>query len=138
MSLLFMCIKQRGFIKKTLYSYNFGWFLCEFITIFFCYQDPIPRFLNWVRIRIQPNDTVPTGSGSRSETLLYTDETILFTDWTILFTDGPFFTDGTVLFTDGPFFLLTGPFFLLTDRSLLTGRSFYWRDLSDLLMGPLF
>jgi len=33
----------------------------------FCYPDPDQRFLKWIRIR--PNDTDPTGSGSGYETL---------------------------------------------------------------------
>ena len=31
---------------------------------FFCYPDPDQSFLNWIRIR--PNDTDPTGSGSET------------------------------------------------------------------------
>ena len=57
-----MCVKpNKIFHKKNMNSYNFCWFLCEFITIFF-------------PTRIRPNDMIPTGSGS--ETLLYT---VLFT-----------------------------------------------------------
>ena len=44
--------------KKIWYSYNFGWFLCEFITI--SDPDPDPRFLMWIRIR--PNEVDPGGS----------------------------------------------------------------------------
>ena len=50
MSLLFMFIKQK--------SDNFCRVLSEFITIFFCYPDPDPRFL------IRPNEVDPGGSGS--------------------------------------------------------------------------
>ena len=48
--------------------YNFGRFVCKFITFFFGYPDPDQRIL--MRIRIRANDTDPTGSGS--ETLLAT------------------------------------------------------------------
>ena len=46
------------FLKQKLYSYNFGLFVCEFITIFLYYPDSDQRFLEWIRIR--PNDTDPT------------------------------------------------------------------------------
>ena len=67
-SLIFAYIKQnqRLPLKKKIIFYNFGWFVCELITIFFWYPDPDQRFL--MRIRILPNDTDPTGSGS--ETLI--------------------------------------------------------------------
>ena len=49
-------------IYELLFTYLFfGFFLCGFIKIFFCYPDPDQRFLKWIRIR--PNDTDPTGSG---------------------------------------------------------------------------
>ena len=60
LSLLFAYIKQ----NKKIYFYNFGLFVREFITIFFRYLDPDQRFLKW--IRIPPNDTDPTGSGSET------------------------------------------------------------------------
>ena len=44
MSLLSMCIKQKV-ISKKMYSYNFGWFLCEFITIFFAFR--IRNHVSW-------------------------------------------------------------------------------------------
>ena len=73
--------KINYFFKKKLYFYSFGWFVCEFITIFFWYPDPDQRFL--MRIRIRPNDTDPTGSGS--ETLLniyvYLTELLPFPFW---------------------------------------------------------
>ena len=57
MSLLFM------FLKSISYNLgNLGWFICVLIKI--CYLEPDPRFLKWLRIRILPNDTDPTGSGS--------------------------------------------------------------------------
>ena len=31
--------EKRWFKKKILYSYNFDWFICEFITIVFCYPS---------------------------------------------------------------------------------------------------
>ena len=62
--------KISDFFLKKLYFYNFGWFVCEFIAIFYRYPDPDQRFL--MRIRIRPNDTDPTGSGS--ETLRETIE----------------------------------------------------------------
>ena len=55
-----------------LYFYDFGWFVCEFITIFFWYPDPDQRFLKWIWIR--PNDTDPIGS--RFETLIVSDHII--------------------------------------------------------------
>ena len=42
--------KENYFLKKYEILLNFGWFLCEFITIIFCYPDPDARFLEWIRI----------------------------------------------------------------------------------------
>ena len=67
LSLLFAYMKQNKW-----FLHNFGWFVCEFITIFFWYPDPDPRFL--MRIRIRPNDTDPTGSGF--ETLITINKVI--------------------------------------------------------------
>ena len=50
-----MCIRQKSDFLKKLYACYLGWFLFEFITIFFSYPNPDPRFLK--RIRIRPNDT---------------------------------------------------------------------------------
>ena len=33
-SLLLMCIQQKNYFLKKIIFYNFGWFLCVFITIF--------------------------------------------------------------------------------------------------------
>ena len=56
--LLFMCFKQKSdILNKKNYipmTYKFGWFLCEFITIFyddFFPPDSDPRFMKWIRIR---------------------------------------------------------------------------------------
>ena len=35
MSLIFMLIKKKSYFLKKLFTYNFCWFLCEFITLFF-------------------------------------------------------------------------------------------------------
>ena len=52
----FFCIRFKThndvfFLLQKLYFYNFGGFVCEFITIFFGYPDPDQRFLKWIRIR---------------------------------------------------------------------------------------
>ena len=57
-SLFFTYKKISDFFKKKLYSYNFGLFVWEYITIYFCYPDPDQSFLEWIRIR--PNGTDPT------------------------------------------------------------------------------
>ena len=64
MSFSFTYIKQISDFLLKLYSYSFGWFLCEFYHDFFCYPDPDQRFLRWIRIR--PNDTDPTIYGSET------------------------------------------------------------------------
>ena len=54
-----MCIEQKK-IKKKLNSYNLIDFYLSLSRFLFCYPDPDPRFLKW--IRILPNDTDPSGS----------------------------------------------------------------------------
>ena len=58
--------QNKLFLLEKIYSYNFWFILMWVYHDFFCYQDPDQRFLKWIRIR--PNDTDPTGSGS--ETLI--------------------------------------------------------------------
>ena len=67
LSLLFRYIKQNNLI-----SFLKNYILIISVDLYvslsrFIYPDPDQRFLKW--IRIQPNDTDPTGSGSGSETL---------------------------------------------------------------------
>ena len=72
MSLLFTYIKQKVISYILIIWVDFYLSLSRF----FCYPDPYPRFLKWIRIR--PNDTDHTGSGSGSETLLIYEQEILW------------------------------------------------------------
>ena len=56
LSLLFAYIKQnKWFLFKKLYFYNFGWFVCEFITIITRIQINVSGSGSGQMIRIRPN-----------------------------------------------------------------------------------
>ena len=104
MTLLFMCIKQKRDLKKKIYSYNFGWFLCEFITIFFATgirfhvawsgSGSGPRQMIWIR---------PDPDPDPKHCFILIGPFFLLTGRSLLMT-GPFwYTDVTILSTAGPF-----------------------------------
>ena len=65
MSLLFICIKQKSNINILIILVDFYLNLVDFyvnLSRFFCYPDPDPRYLKW--IRIWPNEVEPGGSAT--------------------------------------------------------------------------